>query len=145
MRVLVVADDPGLGGIWSHHIATLGAEVGLAVTLEAAVSALAGRLFDAIVIDLTMDRRGALSLADLAAFRSPGARVIFVTGSAIFSDGSIFRLSPNAAAFLPRATRPEDLAAIAVHHARPPAPVFSSGRGARTSPSPGQAARSGAD
>lgn len=119
MRVLVVESDPDLGWLWSRHIERLGVEVQQALTVDDAVAALSARVFDAVVIDLMLDRQGALAVADMAGFRSPGARVIFVTNTSFFSDGSIFRLVPNAAAFLQSDTPPEDLAAIVQHYARP--------------------------
>ena len=60
----------------------------------------------------------AIALADFASYRRPDAKVIFVSSSSFFSDGSIFQLSGNAHAFLPSSTPPEDLAAVVEHHAR---------------------------
>ncbi|MEJ1993141.1 MAG: hypothetical protein P8X50_16030, partial [Maritimibacter sp.] len=48
---------------------------------------------------------------------NPDTRVIFVTSSTFFSDGSIFAMSPNACAFLSAHTPPEDLAAVIEYHA----------------------------
>lgn len=118
MRVLVVGGDPDLGWRWSRQIERLGGEVDHARDVDDAVAALSGTVYGAVVVDLMLDRQGALAVADMTAFRCPAARVIFVTNSSCFSDGSIFRHAPNAAAFLQSDTPPEDLAAIVHHYAR---------------------------
>lgn len=119
MKVLVVEGDPGLGWLWSQHIARLGPEVRLAATAEEATGILAEGPVDALVVNLMLEGGSALAVADMARFRCPGAKVIFVSSATFFSDGSIFGLVPNAAAFLPVHTRPEDLAAIVQHYGRP--------------------------
>ena len=58
---------------------------------------------------------GATTIVDY--YRCPEARVIFVTNTTFFSDGSIFAHSPNACAYVPAATRPEDLAAMVDYYA----------------------------
>ena len=118
MKVLVVESDPRLGWVWSRHLERLGAEVRLVATADAAVADLSAHPCDAVVIDLMLEGQGALAVADIARFRRPEAKVIFVTNSTFFSDGSIFRLVPNAAAFLQADTPPEDLAVIVQHYAR---------------------------
>ena len=57
-----------------------------------------------------------MAVADYAAYRHPDARLIFVTATSFFSDGSIFAMSPNVCAFLPARTPPEDLAAVVEFH-----------------------------
>ena len=61
----------------------------------------------------------ALAVSDFASYRRPDARVIFVTNTTFFSDGSIFAHSPNACAFMQSSTPPEDLAAMVEHYAAP--------------------------
>ena len=58
-------------------------------------------------------------MADFASYKRPEARVIFVTRSGFFSDGSIFQLAPNTAAYIAAETPPEDLAALVEHHGAP--------------------------
>nr|WP_242601356.1 hypothetical protein [Pseudaestuariivita atlantica] len=81
-----------------------------------AISALTTRTFDIIVTDLMLQEGSALAVADFANYRHPEARVIFVTNTTFFSDGSIFQHCSNACAYLPRGFKPEDLAALVEHH-----------------------------
>ena len=75
------------------------------------------RAFDILVLDLVLHDGSALTVADLASFRCPDTRVIFVTNTTFFSDGSIFAHSPNACAYVPSGTKPEDLAAMVDYYA----------------------------
>jgi len=84
---------------------------------EAAILALHAVDYDIIVLDLVIDDGSALAVADFASYRRPNARVIFVTNTSFFSDGSIFAHSPNACAFVQSGTPPEDLAAMVEHYA----------------------------
>lgn len=118
MDVLIVEPTPELAKLWGDHLVRLGLEVQLVESCEAAIEVLRENAPRAIIIDLELPETGAMATADYAAYRRPEARVIFVTASTFFSDGSIFALSPNAAAFLPSRTAPEDLAAVVEFHAR---------------------------
>ena len=71
-----------------------------------------------MILDLVLDEGSALAVSDFASYRQPLARVIFVTNTSFFSDGSIFRHCVNACAYMPSATPPEDLAAMVEHYAR---------------------------
>lgn len=84
---------------------------------EAAILALCAGDFDIIVLDLVIEEGSALAVADFASYRRPDARVIFVTNTSFFSDGSIFAHSPTACAFVQSAMPPEDLAAMVEHYA----------------------------
>ncbi|RMD89786.1 MAG: response regulator [Alphaproteobacteria bacterium] len=116
MRVLIVESDAGLAGIWRAHLERQGAEVNVASTQEAAICLLREHVIDVIVLNLLLAEGSAFAVADFASYRQPAARVVFVTNSSFFSDGSIFRHIPNACAFLPTATPPEDLAAVVDHY-----------------------------
>jgi len=116
MRVLIVESDPGLAGIWCGHVERQGAEVFLAEGQADAISVLQNRMIDVIVMDVVLEDGSAFAVADFASYRQPEARVVFVTSTSFFSDGSIFRHIPNACAFLPSATPPEDLAAVVDHY-----------------------------
>jgi DNA-binding NtrC family response regulator len=118
MGVLIVEADPELGRLWGDHLARLGIGSRLVGGEEAAIGALSEAPAGVIVIDLDLPGSAAMAVADYAAYRRPEARVIFVTASSFFSDGSLFAISPNAAAFLPARTPPEDLAAVVEFHAR---------------------------
>lgn len=112
MKVLIVESNPELARLWAGHLDRCGAEV-QAVTSEAdAVEAIRSARADVIVLDLVLENGSAFAVADFASYSQPAARVIFVTNTSFFSDGSIFRHIPNACAFLPSATAPEDLAAV---------------------------------
>ncbi len=118
MNILIVEPNPDLGRVWSNHLERLGAVVFRAVTGENAYGLLQGNAFDLILLDLDLTTGGALSIADYANYRCPKTRVIFVTASSFFSDGSIFNFSSNACALVRADTRPEDLAALVEHHTR---------------------------
>ena len=116
MRVLIVESKPELSGLWAEHLKRQGAEVVPANSEADAIDILTTRQVDMIVLDLVLDHGSAFAVADFASYRHPDARVIFVTNTSFFSDGSIFQHIPNACAFLPSATTPEDLAAVVDHY-----------------------------
>ncbi|WP_146346174.1 response regulator transcription factor [Falsiphaeobacter marinintestinus] len=117
MNVLIVESSPDLGSLWQRHLERQGADVRLARTQEDAILALYGTDFDILVLDLVLEQGSALAVADFASYRRPEARVIFVTNTTFFSDGSIFAHSPNACAYVQSGTPPEDLAAMVEHYA----------------------------
>ncbi len=120
MKVLIVESKPELGLLWQRHLERMGANVALARCQETAILALCGSDFRIIVLDLVLAQGSALAVADFASYRRPDARVLFVTNTSFFSDGSIFAHSPNACAFVQSATPPEDLAAMVEHYASAP-------------------------
>jgi DNA-binding NtrC family response regulator len=115
MRVLIVESDPDIGGLWKRHLERSGATVDLVASQEEAVSQMSIQAFAVLVINLILKDGSALAVADYANYRHPGTKVIFVTGSSFFSDGSIFQHVANACAIVPMATRPEDIAAMVEH------------------------------
>lgn len=117
MRVLIVESKPELGRLWQRHLERQGAEVTLADGQQAAIVQLYNANFDIIVLDLVLEDGSALAVADFASYRRPDARVLFVTNTSFFSDGSIFAHSPNACAFVQSETPPEDLVAMVEHYA----------------------------
>lgn len=117
MDVLIVESDPDLGELWARHLQRQGARVHLVRCQTNAVLALCSMSFDVIVLDLVLEQGSALAVADFASYRSPETRIIFVTNTSFFSDGSIFAHSPNACAYVQSATPPEDLAAMVQHYA----------------------------
>jgi len=117
MNVLIVESKPELGSLWQRHLERMGAKVSLVHSQEAAILALCGGDFQIIVLDLVLDQGSALAVADFASYRRPDTRVLFVTNTSFFSDGSIFAHSTNACAYVQSATPPEDLAAMVEHYA----------------------------
>lgn len=117
MNVLIVESKPELGALWQRHLERQGGSVTLVHSQEAAIIALYSNDYQIIVLDLVLDHGSALAVADFASYRRPDARVIFVTNTSFFSDGSIFAHSPNACAYVQSETPPEDLAAMVEHYA----------------------------
>lgn len=118
MHVLIVESTTDLALVWQRHLERQGMRVSVTPSAERAVSLIATQAFDVIVLDLVLEDGSALAVADYAQYRQPGTDVIFVTNTRFFSDGSIFALIPNARAFVPTRTPPEDLAAMVAHYGR---------------------------
>lgn len=116
MQVLIVESDPNLGRLWARHLDRMGAAVSVAGTQLAAVETLRTVDINVIVLDLMVRDGSAFAIADFASYRRPDARIIFVTNTTFFSDGSIFQHIPNACAFVQSQTPPADLAAIVEHY-----------------------------
>ncbi|MFD0981548.1 hypothetical protein [Tropicimonas aquimaris] len=83
---------------------------------EDAIDVLRLDAVDVIVLDLVLEEGSALAVADFASYKHPDTKVVFVTNTTFFSDGSIFRLAPNACAFLQSQTPPEDLTMMVEHY-----------------------------
>lgn len=116
MNILIVEGDADLGALWARHLRRQGGAVRLVQTQSAAILALQSERFDIIVLDLILEEGSALAVADFASYRNPETRVVFVTDTTFFSDGSIFAHSANACAYVRSSTPPEDLAAIVEHY-----------------------------
>jgi DNA-binding response OmpR family regulator len=117
MRVLIVESNPNLGRIWSRHLARMGCDVLQVSGQVDAIDALEQQDYSAIVLNLVLEGESAFAVADYASYKRPHAKVVFVTDTTFFSDGSIFALVPNACAFVRQQTPPDDLAAIVTHYA----------------------------
>lgn len=118
MNVLIVESSDPLAQLWRRHLSRSGAEVSIAATQEAAFEMLERKTFQVIILDVVLEEGCALAVSDVAQFRQPKARIIFVTNTSFFSDGSIFNLCANACAYLPCATPPDDLTNMVHHYAR---------------------------
>ena len=116
MSVLIVESNAELGGLWMRCLQRLGCEVALCQSQAQAIEHLCTRSVRVIVLNLLLENGGALAISDYASFRHPDARIVFVTRSGFFSDGSIFQHAANACAILPADTMPEDLAAVVDYH-----------------------------
>jgi DNA-binding response OmpR family regulator len=117
MSVLIVANNDSLGQLWCDHLLRQAIDTHLVFSADTAIEALNKTCPDLIVLDLDLPGGKALCIADYANFRFPEARVVFVTNSRFFSDGSIFNHASNACAYIPASTPLEDLSAIVQHYA----------------------------
>jgi DNA-binding NtrC family response regulator len=116
MRVLIVESNADLGWLWKRHLERNGASVDLADNQTEAVRRIEQDDLQVIVLDLVLADGSAFAVADYASYRRPAAKIIFVTNTTFFSDGSIFQHIPNACAFLPTETPPDDLLALVEHY-----------------------------
>ncbi len=119
MKVLIVESQNDLAKIWQRHLERMGMTVSLAYGQTEAIRHLSTHDADIIIMDLVLTDGSALAVADYASYRQPDAKVIFVTNTSFFSDGSIFSHATNACAFVQSATPPEDLAAMVEHYGAP--------------------------
>jgi len=117
MKVLIIVSNPELGRLWARHLSRNGATVVVADSEEAAIDELGTSQVDIIVVDIVLTTGSAIAIADFACCRQPGAKVIFVSNSTFFSDGSIFQHIPNACAVMPAEVQPSDLEAVVEHYA----------------------------
>lgn len=120
MHVLIVESRPDLGHLWERHLTRQGMDVAVVPSEAEATGYLASRPVDIIILDVVLSEGSALSVADYANYRQPNARVIFVSSTSFFSDGSIFAHAANARVFVPAGTPPEDLAAMVEHYGSRP-------------------------
>ena len=123
MRVLIVEANPDLGKVWARSITRLGVDVCVASSQSEAIDILSETEINVIILDLVLQEGSAFAIADFASYRYPDAKVIFVTNTTFFSDGSIFRHIPNACAFVQTETPPDDLAAMVEHYGVPHTPT----------------------
>ncbi|MEC7256476.1 MAG: response regulator [Pseudomonadota bacterium] len=117
MNVLIVESQPELGALWKRHLERHGGQVTLVQGQTGAIDALQEATFEVMVLDLVLQDGSAFAVSDFASFWQPEVRVIFVTNTSFFSDGSIFAHSRNACAYLQSSTPASDLAAMVEHYA----------------------------
>lgn len=132
MQVLLVESCPDLARLWRPELERAGWQVHQAATAAAAIRMMDNLPLRMIVLDLQLAGGSALSVPIYAGYRLPDARVVIVTGSTVFNDGSIFDICANACAYLGTATPPSDLAALVDFHGQRPRP------GVRSPRSPGR-------
>lgn len=114
--VLIVESNSSLCQVWKRHLERLGRTVTLAQTVNEAYALLRRQQFSVIVLDYCMEKGSAIYLSDYAHYCQPQAKVILVTRSGFFSDGSILEHCGNACAILSDTAKPADLAALADHY-----------------------------
>lgn len=118
MQVLIIEENPDLARIWSAHLMRQGMNVTHAASKIEAHTAVTERTFDVVILDADIDGGRPIALADYISYRLPSARIIFVTSTSFFSDGSIFALAANAHACVPTDSDPADIVSLVDHHAR---------------------------
>jgi len=116
--VLIVETEFALARIWASHLQRMGAATSLAQSQEAATVELSEGSYDVVILNLNLLNGSALAVADYASYRWPETKIIFVSSSSFFSDGSVFNFVANACTMVPQATRPEDLAAMVDYYGR---------------------------
>ncbi len=116
--ILIVASNPDLSRVWARHLERQGETATVIDSQSAAVDYLRENRADVIVLDIMLEDGSPFAIADFASYRHPDARIVFVTRSSFFSDGSLFNHIPNTAAVLQEQTPPNDLAAIVAYHGR---------------------------
>lgn len=117
MHVLIVQSEPELGTLWRMHLQRNGMSVSVANGQDEAIGEIGKNAPDIVILDLVLENGSALAIADYVNYRLPSSRVIFVTNTRFFADGSIFSHATNACAFVQTTTPPEDLAAMVEHYA----------------------------
>ena len=116
--ILIVAENPDLARIWARHLERQDWDVVVATSASNAVDRIREANVDVIVLDLMLASGSAFSVADYASYRRPSAKIVYVTRSSFFSDGSLFQHSPNTAAIIQEDASPSDLAEIVAYHGR---------------------------
>ena len=117
MHILIVQENRDLGQVWARHLEREGHTTELVRSQEGAISALQARECKVIVLDVMLRDGSAFAISDFASYRWPATRVVFVTSSTFFSDGSIFQHAQNACAYQKSDTDPEDLAKMVTYSA----------------------------
>lgn len=118
ISVLIVETQAALANIWAVHLQRMGAVTTLAESQDEAIHQLSEESFDVVILNLNLSDGSALAVTDYASYRRPETKVIFVSSSSFFSDGSVFNFVANACAMVPHATPPEDLAAMVDYFGR---------------------------
>ncbi|SEV88450.1 Response regulator receiver domain-containing protein [Aliiroseovarius sediminilitoris] len=116
MRVLIVETNPELAKLWASHLLRQGIEVECAHDPDGVTHLLDHQSFDVVVLNATFAGGNSIAIADYVAFRLPTARVVFVTASTFFSDGSIFNHITNVHACVSADIPSEDLANVIAFH-----------------------------
>ncbi len=115
-QVLIIGCVPELAQLWQRHLERQGMRASYVTCQQDAIAYLGEHEVDIIILDLVIEEGSALAISDYANYKQPHARVIFVTNTSFFSDGSIFAHSANARAFVQSGTPPEDLAAMVAYY-----------------------------
>ncbi len=118
MKVLILEGQAALASVWAACLRRLGAEVTVVDSQQDAIAFLQRGFVDILIVNLALAKGSALAVADFVSYRHPDTKIIPVTSSSFFADGSVFQHIPNACTSLGSGTPPEDLAAIVQHYAQ---------------------------
>ncbi|MGR3511324.1 MAG: hypothetical protein ACU0GG_01065 [Paracoccaceae bacterium] len=113
-----MASNSELSSVWARHLERQHYAVQVVTSQADAVDLLCEVEPEVIVLDVMLDDGSAIATADFASYRRPNSRIVFVTRSTFFSDGSLFQHIPNTCAIIPERTNPNDLAEIVAYHGR---------------------------
>ncbi|MEM8803792.1 MAG: response regulator [Pseudomonadota bacterium] len=116
--ILIVASNAQLAKVWAQHLERQNHDVNVVTSQEEAVAFLCENAPEVVVLDVMLENGSAIATADFVCYRQPNTRIVFVTRSTFFSDGSLFQHIPNTAAIIPERTEPNDLAEIVAYHGR---------------------------
>lgn len=116
--ILIVASNVELVALWAKHLERQNHRVEVARSQSEAVAFLCEHEPDVLVLDVMLSDGSVIATAEFASYRRPRTRIVFVTRSSFFADGSLFQHIPNTAAIIPERTSPADLAEIVAYHGR---------------------------
>lgn len=116
--VLIVQAQADLARLWAAVLIRRGVRVAVVSSEDDAILWLGKSTPDVVILSMDLTEGSALAVADFAGFRHPNAKIIPVTASGFFSDGSVFAHVPNACTTLGPMIPPEDLGHIVEHYGR---------------------------
>lgn len=116
--ILILAENPNLANVWARHLERQKHTVVVTSYEAEAIELIRDHEPKVIVIDLMLKSGSAFSVADYVSYRSPDTKIVFVTRTRFFSDGSLFKHVPNTAAIVQENAPPGDLAEIVAYHGR---------------------------
>lgn len=116
--ILILAENPNLANVWARHLERQKHAVIVTSEETEAIETIRDNDISVIVLDLMLQSGSAFSVADYVSYRSPSTKIVFVTKTRFFSDGSLFKHVPNTAAIIQENAPPSDLAEIVAYHGR---------------------------
>ncbi len=115
---MILEDDPSLRFALSQIIIAGGHHVNAAADITEAADLLSEFSPDLILLDLMIGDEYSIQIADLAGYRAPDAKIVYLTGSNKFPSGELFSLSPNTSWVLRKPIDFTDLGSILEHFDR---------------------------
>ena len=116
MNVLIVQEQVELACLWAGVLTRRGVKTTVVSSEDEAIVWLEMNTPRVVILSLELSAGSAFAVADFVGFRHPDAKIIPVTASSFFSDGSVFAHIPNTCTTLGPKTPPEDLAHIVEHY-----------------------------